>query len=774
MFYKNKIEFILELCNKCHKECENLFPHSKYKTYIYLYQILNNINLNRISTFYLYLALSCCYEDSELASIIPYIFIELDKKLEIYDISENEINSYENFLKYHKTYLKSQFRQIGFFTIERNEKNILNAADNYQKRIEKEYSLYVRKRLRHLNKKLLIMKWPPIQYNLFQNLVNFHRVILNKSLQVASCLGYLQTLSSFVSENEQKNIFKEIQTDSFFSQQKLYLNLIKFPILVKIIPLISKIKFDFNKNLNNIKNEEEEIFIYNPWDKSNNANFYWSENSIQEILVEFYNELNIEIILTKIDLLIESNEKIIFCFPSNAHILPKTYTKIIFKIKPLKTAKIKIIGLKYEIFNLYTIQYVDQKGNGMFFNLNNKAIDSKENIMLNDIQIYPELPNLKLEIVNDDLLYAKQIEFFDYQKYNFEFEIINQSNVKITNFNICVYAYKKDDYKICLDEFNISSDKLNTISTFINNNLVYKYNYILTHRKGYKKFEIRFYFDYSSENNKKYIAQKRIKPYLNYEIELKTKILFKFSNLKNRPINMNLSNEMIIKTYLKNLLQNIRNYKYSFITNSYFISLDIDICSSMKNEIYYEIKNILNDEKSLPFKKGKILGNKSHNISLNIENCKKLNENIFLWYIKKENKEGSINFFNIIVNELNYRFTQNFEFNIKKNCIENENNISIGLDYIIKNCTKDIFKNLEIFIFLYQKVENKYLINENINKNIFYEGNLNEKIKEILPNETKTLNIKFYPYLNEECYTTFILVDHFQKIIYMPTFSEKC
>ena len=75
------------------------------------------------------------------------------------------------------------------------------------------------------------MKWPSIQYNLFQNLVNFHRVILNKSLQVASCLGYLQTLSSFVSENEQKNIFKEIQTDSFFSQQKLYLNLIKFPIL---------------------------------------------------------------------------------------------------------------------------------------------------------------------------------------------------------------------------------------------------------------------------------------------------------------------------------------------------------------------------------------------------------------------------------------------------------------------------------------------------------------------------------------------------------------
>ena len=160
----------------------------------------------------------------------------------------------------------------------------------------------------------------------------------------------------------------------------------------------------------------------------------------------------------------------------------------------------------------------------------------------------------------------------------------------------------------------------------------------------------------------------------------------------------------------------------------------------------------------------------TYNISLNVN--KKLNKNILRWYIKNQNKEGSISFFNIVINELNYRFNQNFEFNINKKYIEE--NLYYLIEYTIKNCTKDIFKNLEIFIFLYQKVENKYLINENINKNIFYEGNLNEKIKEILPNETKTLNIKFYPYLNEECYTTFILVDHFQKIIYMPTFSEKC
>ena len=607
------------------------------------------------------------------------------------------------------------------------------------------------------------MKWPPLQYNIFQNLLNFYKTIVNQSLEISNYLCLIQTLNNFISENEQKNIFKIIQLNSIALQEKLLLNLIKLPILIRLIPLCSKIKFDFNKTLNIVKNDEDEVFIYNPWDKNNIANFYWSENSIQEILVEFYNELNIEIILTKIDLLIENNEKIIFCFPSNAHILPKKYTKIIFKIKPLKTTKIKIIGLKYEIFNIYTIQYVDERGNGMFFNLNNKTIDSKENINLNNIQIYPELPNLKLDILNDNLSYAKFLELYEYEKFTFEFQIENFSNEKISDFDIMVYAFKKDDYKICLEELNIISDKIKVPSNFINNNIVYNYKYNYLHRKGYRKFEIRFYFNCES------ISQKKVKPYLCYEIKLKSKKLFKFSNLKNKPINIETSIESISKTYLKNKIQNLKgNYKYCFIANEFFISLDIELYNPIKNNIDYEIINI-NDK--IPFKKGKIVGNKNltYNISLNVN--KKLNKNILRWSIKNQNKEGSISFFNIVINELNYRFNQNFEFNINKKYIEE--NLYYLIEYTIKNCTKDIYKNLEILIVLYQKVENKYLINENINPNIFYEGKLNEKIKEFIPNEIKTLTIKLYPYLKEECNTSIILLDHYHKIIYMSSFSEK-
>ena len=53
------------------------------------------------------------------------------------------------------------------------------------------------------------------------------------------------------------------------------------------------------------------------------------------------------------------------------------------------------------------------------------------------------------------------------------------------------------------------------------------------------------------------------------------------------------------------------------------------------------------------------------------------------------------------------------------------------------------------------------------------EGKLNEKIKEFIPNEIKTLTIKLYPYLKEECNTSIILLDHYHKIIYMSSFSEK-
>ena len=70
---------------------------------------------------------------------------------------------------------------------------------------------------------------------------------------------------------------------------------------MKIKPLTSEIKFAFNRNA--VQSRGDNVFIYNPWDKSLTANYFWTVNSYQKILIQFYNPLLTEINLTKINLI---------------------------------------------------------------------------------------------------------------------------------------------------------------------------------------------------------------------------------------------------------------------------------------------------------------------------------------------------------------------------------------------------------------------------------------------------------------------------------------
>lgn len=116
-------------------------------------------------------------------------------------------------------------------------------------------------------------------------------------------------------------------------QEKIFLNLVKLPHLIRIVPISSDIKFDSKKNPNYKpkKNDlehafarngvgspnditEHKIFLYNPWEKSDGINYYWTCNSYQKIYVEFYNPLSVEIKVGKIIVLFEGKKP--FTFPS--------------------------------------------------------------------------------------------------------------------------------------------------------------------------------------------------------------------------------------------------------------------------------------------------------------------------------------------------------------------------------------------------------------------------------------------------------------------------
>ena len=85
-----------------------------------------------------------------------------------------------------------------------------------------------------------------------------------------------------------------------------------------------------------------------------------------------------------------------------------------------------------------------------------------------------------------------------------------------------------------------------------------------------------------------------------------------------------------------------------------------------------------------------------------------------------------------------------------------------------------IFKNLKMRIYLYQIIQDSILINKKLAQNIFYEGSLDNIIKEIKPNEKLTFNLKLYPNYNEYVHTTCVLIDTEYKIIYIPSFSKTC
>ena len=90
------------------------------------------------------------------------------------------------------------------------------------------------------------------------------------------------------------------------------------------------------------------------------------------------------------------------CFPSSINIPPNETAIVVEKIKMLDEVIFDIIGIKYDIFNFTTEQFIDSNGNGLYYCCENLLKDNyystitsgKKKIFLNlkGIQIYKEVP----------------------------------------------------------------------------------------------------------------------------------------------------------------------------------------------------------------------------------------------------------------------------------------------------------------------------------------------------------------------------------------------
>ena len=786
--------------NKCERNIQKLLSIANNNNIEYEFQILlhlkimwlykqikfcRKINLNN------YLVISLCqknFSDDNKIKNYMNIFLKLltDKNnFPIYDIYHKKINNSEIFGQIHKNFEKNGWKNILIQMEEKDSEGNIKLIEATKKKIKKGSILYIKKFIDIIQNYEYKLKWYNIQECLYRNIINYYKLNQDKMFELIFYISYLITLESDMIEKKQNEIYNEIMKKSI--NKKLNLSLYKIPLLIKLIPKCSNIKFDINPNEKIQK--KKQLFLYNPWKKASSINYFWTKNSYQYVIIELHNVLKIPIVLNNIIILFErkkinnenekekeNNKDIIInegqlpkCFPTSITIPPDTITSVSSKILMKDELIFDIVGIKYDVFNITTEQYISPDGNGLYFSCENILKDDyystiisgkkKLYVNLNSIQIYQEIP--RLEIINMDTMFNNSILYlYEYQEYLFNFKFRNNGIYDINEINYFVYVYKKEDYKVCIKE--------GTIKQEIKLNEIYNFEYKYFHLSTYYKIEFRFYL-----NSDKYITENEsseeiLNPYIFYFKKLSTDNLLNFANAKIIPQIDNNSIEDLCK--IDQRLPN--DYKYIYSFNKKIFSFNAS--NNRKNKIILEIK----DNNNNLIKKESINDEYSKEIEFDINSGSILNNIKIEWQCDtglNNNLKGAMNIGDIFPNLKNNLLDENyFEYFLDINKINNEecgDDINIfEINYRVKNNSDKIFNKLKLMCYIYQNVTDGDIM---LNDDLFYEGSLISFIDNLKQNEI--LNNKIVLYLDKKydnyC-TTFLLINPDNKTVYMSPINK--
>ena len=784
--------------NKCERNIQKLLSIANNNNIEYEFQILlhlkimwlykqikfcRKINLNN------YLVISLCqknFSDDNKIKNYMNIFLKLltDKNnFPIYDIYHKKINNSEIFGQIHKNFEKNGWKNILIQMEEKDSEGNIKLFEATKKKIKKGSILYIKKFIDIIQNFEYKLKWYNIQECLYRNIINYYKLNQDKMFELIFYISYLITLESDMIEKKQNEIYNEIMKKSI--NKKLNLSLYKIPLLIKLIPKCSNIKFDINPNEKIQK--KKQLFLYNPWKKASSINYFWTKNSYQYVIIELHNVLKIPIVLNNIIILFErkkinnenekeNNKNMIInegqlpkCFPTSITIPPDTITSVSSKILMKDELIFDIVGIKYDVFNITTEQYISPDGNGLYFSCENILKDDyystiisgkkKLYVNLNSIQIYQEIP--RLEIINMDTMFNNSILYlYEYQEYLFNFKFRNNGIYDINEINYFVYVYKKEDYKVCIKE--------GTIKQEIKLNEIYNFEYKYFHLSTYYKIEFRFYL-----NSDKYITENEsseeiLNPYIFYFKKLSTDNLLNFANAKIIPQIDNNSIEDLCK--IDQRLPN--DYKYIYSFNKKIFSFNAS--NNRKNKIILEIK----DNNNNLIKKESINDEYSKEIEFDINSGSILNNIKIEWQCDtglNNNLKGAMNIGDIFPNLKNNLLDENyFIYFLDINKINNEecgDDINIfEINYRVKNNSDKIFNKLKLMCYIYQNVTDGDIM---LNDDLFYEGSLISFIDNLKQNET--LNNKIVLYLDKKydnyC-TTFLLINPDNKTVYMSPINK--
>ena len=754
---------------------------------MWLYRQINfsrKINLNNY--FCISLCLKYFNDDSKIKNYMD-IFLNLltnNYNFPIYDICHKKIQNFEKFQEIHKIFEKNNWKNILAKMEEVDTENgKMKIIEATKKKIRKDIKIKVIKFTQDINFFEYKLKWANIQECFYKNIVNYFRLNQDKMFEIVYNMSCLETLENDINEKKQREIINEINKKSL--NKKLNVSLYKLPILIRLIPICSNIKFEINPN-DKIP-QKKQLFLYNPWKKASNINYFWSKNSYQYVTIDFENVLKIPISINNLIILFSLKElkpesesetisqkesivnkgKLPKCLPTSITIPPNSKLSASVKILMQDEIIFDIIGIKYDIFNFTTEQYIEPNGNGLFFSYDNilnddyySTIITGKNLLhvnLNNIQIYKEIPRLDL-IEKNDILNQDILTLFEYQEFLFNFALKNNGKYIIDEIDYFIYIYKKEDYKVCIKEGKIKQ-KINLGETY---NFEYKY----FHLSAYYKIEFRFYLKseiYEKENES---CEELINPYIFYFKKLNTENLLNFSLAKIIPrINSN-SIEEICKIDKRLPPQ----YKYTYSFNNKIFSFNAS--NNRKNKISLEIK-----DKDNLIKKENIFDEYSRQIEFEINNESKLSDVKIEWQCDSDNNnlKGAMNIGDIfpgiksnIINENYFEFSLDVNMINKNECGDDLNIFEIK--YEVKNNSDLIFNNLKMMCYIYQNITEGEI---SLNDDLFYEGSLISFIDILKPNDL--MNNKIVLYLDkiyDNYCTTFLLINPDNNTVYMSPINK--
>ena len=752
-----------------------MFSNISFLIYLNLSHIFNKINFKRkffLLLFRAYKNYLNNYKLNESYGNLSYIDL-LIKNIEKYFLKDNtniDLNYYNydygTFLQLCNLIKKSHYNSMNFSFPNNNEiEQEKNTDDNFYLN---KGPLSISGIFKGYHQVFHHILWELIQKKIYNILMKYYKGIKNYDKTILFSLELLQICYNILPTEKQTKFINIIQKKSSKIKYINSFNVVNIPILLKIIPLPSEIKFDYFEN-----NEEkgDDLFIFNPWSKKNEKkiNYYWTLNSIQSIIIIVYNPLSIEITLNEIKFLYNiknknsDNNNLFNFIPCSIVIPPKHRIEYKFHFKPSFEEIFDIIGIEYFFQGVKLKQYIKESGNGLLFRYKNMIDDlynssKKDNISLNNIKIYPEIPLVRFIPLNSELIEDTPLSLFIFQKYTFNFDIFNISDKPIKQINVAIYAYKKVDYKISLYETVLKSGDNQINKPYLEPNKRKKFSYDFIQKKNYIKIEFILYYIYYDEEKKN---QNKIKPFLYFKKDLNYRNLFYFSNPEINPVYTNMNFKKILT-----LEKNYSRYFTSIISNNFHLSFALKLLFLCDKKVSFEIFSLdKNENKDSLLDKGEFT--KDKNFKIFVDKSKKISKTYIFWKIEENKIEGIINCFDLLRNIFNKDVEQNFDFDIIKNIKEDY----IDFMYNIQNNTKFSYFNMKVKILLYQEDSKNINMSISLQDDIFVDGQLIHMIDEIKPREKISINVRLYPKKGTIFSTTFLLIDQKSGILYMPSFS---